>query len=677
MGMTEQASRRSQGTARSRGRVRDAAARMVLLLVAGSSLAVGCRDLESDDDLADETDTTGPGPDAATQTGDDSTGGVGSPEFCEGKVFVRYDVQDGEIDAFPDDLLTEDAPTATGVRVRHLHPNGSFAGFPGLFEGLATLDGFGVAAPLFLRLDGPIDPASLPTPGTETDPRHSSLLLVDLDAAAPTFLEFEWHVEPERGEASLLVVKPLRALRPGTRYGVAMTRAARDPDGDCIAPSETMRALFEGNTEDPALARIADRHADLRDRLVAAAAIEGPADLSAALVFTTQTVLHESTTIATAIAQASPPPVQPGDCTPQLGCLRCEVVLSMANFRSADGVLADELEPQSFYSLPVTTFLPPGSAPHPTIIYAHGLDGDRTYSANIALESCELGYAVVAIDAPKHGGHPDTALVQPALDLMGITADPDDPFVALRARDNFRQSTYEKLQLLRRIEVGMDVDGDGQPDLSVERLHYAGTSLGAVMAPHFLALAPQIHSATLMVGGVRLTDIISEPSELAGIVNLVTNGMHRADRMRFMAMIQAALDRGEPEVFAPYVLGDRLEGFAGRTPQILVQMAVEDTIVPNASTAHLARSLGIPVAGDLLVGMRDVAVESTLPLQANLASGRTAGLYQFADVLTDSSAIEPANHTNLPNNPLARDQRMAFILTAEDGAGAVLIDPFE
>ena len=121
------------------------AAAVVLLLVAGSSLAVGCRDLESDDDLADETDTTGPGPDAATQTGDDSTGGVGSPEFCEGKVFVRYDVQDGEIDAFPDDLLTEDAPTATGVRVRHLHPNGSFAGFPGLFEGLATLDGFGLA----------------------------------------------------------------------------------------------------------------------------------------------------------------------------------------------------------------------------------------------------------------------------------------------------------------------------------------------------------------------------------------------------------------------------------------------------------------------------------------------------------------------------------------------------
>jgi pimeloyl-ACP methyl ester carboxylesterase len=639
-------------------------------------LAFGCHDAAVDEAAASTEETGEP-------IGEDEepAGSTADPPlvFCEGPSRVRYAAHDGEIDAFPDDWLTQDATTATGVKVRRVHPQDALARFSGLFEGLASLDGFGTTAPAFLRVVGSLDPSTLPAPGTETDPASSSLLLIDLDAEDSTFVAFDWRIEAERDAGETLMVEPLSALRPGTRYGLALTRRARDLGGDCIAPSETMRALLSGTSTDPSLVRLGDRHAELIARLTAAEAIEGPGDLSAAIVFTTQTTLHESTTIATAIRQSSPPPLQMGTCSPHGACSRCEVTVTMADFRDEDGIVVHPPEPGSFYAVPVTAFLPSvGAPPHPTILYGHGLDGDRTYAASIAGAACEEGYAVVAIDAPKHGGHPDAPVIQPALDLMGITGDADDPFVALRARDNFRQATYDKLQLLRGIDAGLDVDGDGQPDFDGHRMHYVGVSLGAVMAPPLLAYAPQVRSATLIVGGVRLTSIISEPSELGAIVVLVTQGMQRAERARFLAMTQAALDRGDPEVFAGHVLQHRLEGFDSAEPQILIPMAVEDTIVPNSTTGHLARALGVPIAGEVWSLMREVAVEPQLPVQGNLAPGRTGALFQFAAVLAANGGpeLEPATHINLQYDLLAQEQRMTFLRTAETSDGAIVLDPF-
>src|SRR5690606_18682559 len=146
--------------------------------------------------------------------------------------------------------------------------------------------------------------------------------------------------------------------------------------------------------------------------------------------------------------------------------------LTMADFRDEAGVLVPGGEPQISHTVPVTAFLPAvEGGPFPTIVYAHGLDGDRNYAAGHVGETCSEGYALVAIDAPKHGDHPDATSLNPALYLMGITGDPENPFAALRARDNFRQATFDQLQLLRRIEVGMDIDGDGQADLAFDRLH--------------------------------------------------------------------------------------------------------------------------------------------------------------------------------------------------------------
>jgi hypothetical protein len=49
------------------------------------------------------------------------------------------------------------------------------------------------------------------------------------------------------------------------------------------------------------------------------------------------------------------------------------------------------------------------------------------------------------------------------------------------------------------MEVGMDVDGDGSPELDPNRMFYFGNSAGATYGAVFLALEPSIYAAALGV----------------------------------------------------------------------------------------------------------------------------------------------------------------------------------
>ena len=68
-------------------------------------------------------------------------------------------------------------------------------------------------------------------------------------------------------------------------------------------------------------------------------------------------------------------------------------------------------------------------------------------------------------------------------------------------RDSNRQNAIDLLQLVRVIEVGMDVNGDGSPDLDPERIFYFGNSAGAMYGAIFLALEPSIYAAAEGVPG--------------------------------------------------------------------------------------------------------------------------------------------------------------------------------
>jgi hypothetical protein len=57
------------------------------------------------------------------------------------------------------------------------------------------------------------------------------------------------------------------------------------------------------------------------------------------------------------------------------------------------------------------------------------------------------------------------------------------------------------MQLVRVIQVGMDVDGDQIPDLDSSRIYYLGQSLGAIYGTEFLAVEPGVHVGVANVAG--------------------------------------------------------------------------------------------------------------------------------------------------------------------------------
>ena len=57
------------------------------------------------------------------------------------------------------------------------------------------------------------------------------------------------------------------------------------------------------------------------------------------------------------------------------------------------------------------------------------------------------------------------------------------------------------MQLVREIEVGMDVDGDGTRDLDAERISYFGQSFGGIYGTKFLAVEPNVQAGVPNVAG--------------------------------------------------------------------------------------------------------------------------------------------------------------------------------
>jgi hypothetical protein len=72
----------------------------------------------------------------------------------------------------------------------------------------------------------------------------------------------------------------------------------------------------------------------------------------------------------------------------------------------------------------------------------------------------------------------------------------------LGARDTIRQTVIDYMQLVREIEVGVDLDGDGRPDLDPSKITYYGMSFGGgALGPTFLGVESNIKYGALGSAG--------------------------------------------------------------------------------------------------------------------------------------------------------------------------------
>jgi hypothetical protein len=672
----------------------------VLVLV-----ATGC----ADDEGAVATSQSAPG---SAGAGGQSGGGGGAsagsggagPTFCAGPSTIPYDPLSGVINIWPDDFWTvDDTTTLTGKRVHvvvgdnfMLPPEGKQ--FGGVFDELSMLDGFGTTSGMEVQFSTEIDPATLPPGGDGSDVPGSSVLLVDLDAPTPALVAIETALFPEVKEedpASTLIVTASLPLRPKAHYGLVVTRRVHDMKGSCVTPSPTMASLLDGTASDPKLAPLVPRYADLVKKLVTLGAITSASDITAATVFTTQHTVEDSAAIATDIRSTPVTYQSSGPCTVDPGGLYrvCEGMMSAHDYRTMHHHVDEgDLTKHDAWMVPVTTYLPisPPPGPLPTMLFGHGLGGDRHQASELADFAAPRNIAVIAIDSVKHGDHPDQP---PATDkITAITSffgfDIAAGSLDTRSlRDNFRESTYDKLQAVEMLRPGLDVDGDGNKDVDLSHFMFLGVSLGGIMSSEFLAFSPETQLAVTIVPGARVTDIIQFSKTFAPIILIAKGSASDGQVARTFPFIQTAIDRGDSGAYTQHIVTRRLPGFDSAVPQVLMQMVIDDDTVPNVCNRFFARGLGVPLLGDELQHIGSIPLQPMLPVTANLDPAHTSGVFQYDLVWSKGSGACPpcdlstgktqtATHGNVGANPITIDQTFAYLDSYLKTGVATVVDPY-
>lgn len=595
------------------------------------------------------------------------------PPFCEGTTRFDYEPVRGDtLVAFPDDFYSRsDSSSPTGLRPDVTDENAPWLQdlaslAPPLYEALSALDGFGTSAGIVLRFSAPLSPLPSGEASARTD---SPVRLVDLGGDTPVLVPFE---SVPSDDGATWILWPMRPLRPRTAHAVVVTERARDAEGGCISPSTTLRKLLRGEAAGAGLSHLGDRYARAAKALGLA-----PGEISAATVFTTGSITEASVEVAQDIrrreyAWSTPPACDEAEARPYRTCTG---VFTAGNY-TADGVYADG-SVQSTYELPVALWLPPqGDGPFPLIVFGHGLAGAKEEAYAIARVAAPLGIATVAIDATAHGDHPTSKQGQstPArvLGFFGISLSPLSlsPFTL---RENLRQATWDKLQLVRLLQTHPTV---GRAELDTTRMAYVGLSLGGIMASELLALTDAFDAAILVVAGGRIASIVSDSPEFSIFLEAFkTPTTDPSDSDSVPALIQALIDAGDGVNYAPHVLANRLPDSGARPPHLLFGAVMGDQTVVNASNFALARALGTPQLPPVLepIGLVDALAKA--PVAGNMPNGRTAAFFQY-DRFSSTSGPEKATHDNVWLSPEVETQARHFLETWLKNDAPEVIDPY-
>ncbi|HET9208239.1 MAG TPA: Ig-like domain-containing protein [Burkholderiaceae bacterium] len=632
-------------------------------------------------------------------------------------VSVRSSSTDPAATPFPSDRFTvRDWHNNTFRRVSLPKPNCGASPAAALecadIDVINELDGFSTQPRITIPFTGPIDPNSV------TD---DTVYLVNLGDTL-TLRGFGQRVGLNQlswdTASNTLVAQPDELLQQHSRYLLVITNGVRDASGQRIEDDRDDHG--RGHHEYDRDLRDSMRWGWHRNRVVAASlfttqsitadlhkinhqlrrATPGPMNFmignggSTRAVFplTSLTSLTYNRQTGTA-PSFSPLPLPLGALSivgPTVG------TVAYASYRSPDYLTSGKYipptptltgapSPQGQADIVVQMFLPAGPKPAggwPVAIYGHGFT-DTSYGTTFTLPSvyASAGLATVSINVVGHGYGPQGTLdavlangasVKVPAGGRGIDQNGDGSIGntegsgadglrnIISSRDALRQTTIDLMQLIRQIEAGVDVDGDGSVDLSPQRIYYSGQSFGGIYGTILMGTEPHLNAGVLNVPGGSITEIARiSPAfrpltalalQPRGLLNLPLapppafplqfneNMPLRDEPVRINTVpgamaIQQALDRfqwvqqaGNPVSYAQHIRKQPLHGAA---KPVLVQVAKGDVTVPNPTSSALVRAGGLQdrmvyFRNDLAFAANGATPKNPHTFLTNIASGGLA-----------------------------------------------------
>ncbi len=300
---------------------------------------------------------------------------------------------------------------------------------------------------------------------------------------------------------------------------------------------------------------------------------------------------------------------------------------------------------QNMQDVYFNVYLPAGAEPAggwPVAIFGHGFGSDRFAApAVLASKLAQRGIALLTINVVGHGGGPlGTVTVTPTVGSpvtfpaggRGIDQNGDGqisttegssaapPFTITNSRDGLRQTVIDLMQLVREVQMGMDVDGNGSTDLDASKISYFGQSFGGIYGTDFIAVEPDVLNGVLNVPGGSIPEIARlspvfrplvaaalaarTPSLLNGGVSGFTENIPltgdpiRIDTVPGADAIQVwndwaiwAQTPADPAAYARYLRMDPLSGVPAKN--VIIQFAKGDMTVPNPTATAIIKSGGL------------------------------------------------------------------------------------
>jgi hypothetical protein len=340
---------------------------------------------------------------------------------------------------------------------------------------------------------------------------------------------------------------------------------------------------------------------------------------------------------------------------------------------TASGVPAVQSTNTVYFNL----IIPSGTEPAggwPVAIFGHGF-GDNKNNSPFAVAGtlAHAGIATIAINVVGHGFGPGGTLTVnqssgPSVTLSaggravdqdgqgtfdsteGVNALPPDGIIS--NRDGLNQTAIDLMQLVRTIKTGVDVDGDGQPDLSSSRVFYFGQSFGGIYGTELLGLDPQVHTGVMNVPGGPIIEIArlspafrplverSLATRSPSLLNGGSDGFTESIPLRGEppltspapgAMpIQEVIDNTEwvsqssnPVSWAPHIRLDPLDGESAKNA--IVQFARGDQTVPNPTATALIRAGHLKDRATFFRNDLAFASDPTMPKNPHTFLTRIAG----------------------------------------------------
>jgi hypothetical protein len=192
-------------------------------------------------------------------------------------------------------------------------------------------------------------------------------------------------------------------------------------------------------------------------------------------------------------------------------------------FIPAVGTRTGTSQVQGWNEVYFNLILPAGPEPEggwPVAIFGHGSGQNKNGILNVAAAMAEHRIATIAINVVGHGFGPLGTIAVSQQGHAAVTlpsggrgfdqngdhridssegVEATAPRRLIHDRDGLRQTVADLMQLVRVIEVGVDVHGDGTPDLDPSRIYYFGQSLGGDYGTQLIAVEPDVHTAVLNV----------------------------------------------------------------------------------------------------------------------------------------------------------------------------------